>query len=117
MFDQFKSIAKPYVRRFRKALTKAVAFVKGNKEVTLACVGVATVAVVGVALRSVTNTVPLTKTVTEDDWFAPAMHLVVNGVSDILIAVNSETGESVICAPDELIENTLSKHSSINIEF
>lgn len=110
MFDQFKSIAKPYVQRFRKAMRNAVAFVKRNKEVTLACVGTATVAVVGVALRSATNTV-------QDDWVKDACDLVRNGDADFLIASNSETGASVLFAPAELVESTIAKHSGVNIKF
>lgn len=111
MFDQFKSIAKPYVQRFRKAMRNAITFVKRNKEVTLACVGTATVAVVGVALRSVTNTVK------EDAWVKNACDFVRNGEADILIATNSETGESMLFATEELVKRTLAEHSGVNIKF
>lgn len=111
MFDQFKSIAKPYVQRFRKAMRNAITFVKRNKEVTLACVGTATVAVVGVALRSVTNTVK------EDAWVKNACAFVRNGDADILIATNSKTGASMLFATEELVKRTLAEHSGVNIKF
>lgn len=111
MFDQFKSIAKPYVQRFRKAMRNAVAFVKRNKKVALASAGIVTAVGVRVVVRSLTNTVK------EDDWVKDACDLVRNGDADFLIASNSETGASVLFAPAELIESTIAKHSGVNIKF
>ena len=111
MFDQFKSIAKSYIPRLRKAVDKAVAFVKRNKEVVLTAAGIATVVGANVVVRSLTNTVK------EDDWVKDACDLVRSGEADFLIASNSKTGASMLFAPADVIANTLSKHAGINIEY
>lgn len=111
MFDQFKSIAKSYIPRLRKAVDKAVAFVKRNKEVVLTAAGIATVVGANVVVRSLTNTVK------EDAWVKDACDLVRSGEADFLIACNSKTGASMLFAPADVIANTLSKHAGINIEY
>ena len=111
MFDQFKSIAKSYIPRLRKAVDKAVAFVKRNKEVVLTAAGIATVVGANVVVRSLTNTVK------EDAWVKDACDLVRSGEADFLIASNSKTGASMLFAPADVIANTLSKHAGINIEY
>lgn len=111
MFDQFKSIAKSYIPRLRKAVDKAVAFVKRNKEVVLTAAGIATAVGANVVVRSLTNTVK------EDAWVKDACDLVRSGEADFLIACNSKTGASMLFAPADVIANTLSKHAGINIEY
>lgn len=111
MFDQFKSIAKSYIPRFRKAVDKAVAFVKRNKEIVLTAAGIATVVGANIVVRSLTNTVK------EDDWVKDACDLVRSGEADFLIASNSKTGASMLFAPADVIGNTLAKHAGINIKY
>lgn len=111
MFDKFKSIAKSYIPRLRKAVDKAVAFVKRNKEVVLTSAGIVAGIGVNVVVRSLTNTVK------EDDWVKDACDLVRSGEADFLIASNSKTGASVLFAPADVIGNTLAKHAGINIKY
>ena len=111
MFDQFKSIAKSYIPRLRKAVDKAVAFVKRNKKSTLAAAGIVAGIGVSVVVRSLTNTVK------EDDWVKDACDLVRSGEADFLIASNSKSGASMLFAPADVIANTLSKHAGLTIEY
>lgn len=97
--------------RFQKAKTNVTAFVKRNKKIILASAGIAAVAGASAVVRSLTNTEE------EDDWFAPALGDVLDGDADILIAVNSETNEANVYAPDEIIENKLVNRKGINIQF
>lgn len=111
MFDRIASIAKPYVQRFKKAVNKAIAFVKRNKkEIFIAAAGIVTGVGASVLARSLANAGR------EADWITDAFNFASNGDTDFLIASNSKSGESVLFAPDD-VANVINEHSGIRILF
>lgn len=105
MFDRIASIAKPYVQRFKKAMSKAM-----SKAYVRTAVGLATITGAGIVYRSLTNA-------GKDDWLTEAFNFASDGDTDILIAANSRNGSAVVFPANDLVANTLADRGGMNVRF